>query len=157
MINSILTLFLKMKHKKGTPLNEFVTKEKKNIYRVKKARPIKSFKTIRNILYKGDGNKIKMIDNESFKLILNVLANILNEQIMVKPKLFKQMYKHKKIFRKLIDPRKAIDHKKSLVANQKGGIFPIFAALIPLISAAAPLIAKAGLAIGTSSRGQCNC
>ena len=94
-----------------------------------------------------------MIDNESFKLMLNVLANILNEQIMVKPKLFKQMYKHKKIFRKLVDPRKAIEQKKSLVANQKGGILPIFAALIPLISAAAPLIAKSALAIGTTAAG----
>ena len=143
----------KKKKKKWTPLNQFVRKEKKNIYRVRKARPIKSFKTIKNILYKGDVEKIKMIDDESFKLMLNVLANILNEQIIVKPKLFKQMYKHKKIFRKLVDPRHALDHKKKLVANQRGGIFPIFAALIPLITAAAPLIAKAGLAIGTAAAG----
>ena len=104
----------KEKKKKWTPLNQFVKKEKKHIYRVRKARPIKSFKTIKNILYKGDVEKIKMIDDESFKLMLNVLANILNEQIIVKPKLFKQMYKHKKIFRKLVDPRHAIDHKKNL-------------------------------------------
>ena len=142
-----------MKRKKWIPLNEFVRKEKKNMIKIRKARPIKSFKTIKNILYKGDVNKIKMIDDESFKLMLNVLANILNEQIIVKPKLFKQMYKHKKIFRKLVDPRHAIDHKKTLVANQKGGILPIFAALIPLITAAAPLIAKSALAIGTTAAG----
>ena len=45
---------IKLKKKKWIPLNQFVRKEKKNIYRVRKARPIKSFKTIKNILYKGD-------------------------------------------------------------------------------------------------------
>ena len=142
-----------MKRKKWIPLNEYVRKEKKNMIKIRKARPIKSFKTIKNILYKRDVNKIKMIDDESFKLMLNVLANILNEQIIVKPKLFKQMYKHKKIFRKLVDPQHTIDHKKNLVANQKGGIFPIFAALIPLLTAAAPLIAKSALAVGTAAAG----
>ena len=113
-------------------------------------KPIKSFKTIRNILYKGDRNKIKMIDDESFKLMLNVLANILNE-ILIKPKLFRKMYKHKRIFRKLIDPRITIDKSKKIVENQKGGILPIFAALIPLIAAAAPLIGKAALGLGAAA------
>jgi hypothetical protein len=137
--------------KKWKPLSKFVKKSRKKA--VRKIKPIKSFKTIRNILYKGDKNKIKMIDNESFKLMLNVLANILNEEIIIKPKLFKKMYKHKRIFRRLVDPRNTIDKSKKIVANQKGGILPIFAALIPLIAAAAPLIGKAALGIGAAAAG----
>jgi hypothetical protein len=83
-----------------------------------------------------------MIDNESFKLMLNVLANILNEQILVKPKLFKQMYKHKNIFRKLVDPRQSIEHKKKFIANQKGGIWPVFGAIARIVASAAPIIAR---------------
>ena len=95
---------------------------------------------------------MKRIDNDAFKTMLNVLTNIITEQILVKPRMFKKMYKHRKVFRKLIDPRlKDLEVKKKILTNQRGGILPIFAALIPLFAAAAPFIAKAGLGIGTAA------
>jgi len=61
------------------------------------------------------------------------------------------MYKYKRIFRKLIDPRQSIEKSKTFVSNQKGSIFPIFATLIPLITAADPLLAKAALGVGAAA------
>ena len=96
-------------------------------------KPIKSFRSIRRILLSGNKEKIRRIDNESFRLMLNILANILNERILLKPELFKKMYKHRGLIRKLADPRvRNIERKKQILLNQTGGSRSL-ASLVPLI------------------------
>ena len=95
---------------------------------------IKSFNTIRQAFRRGDRAKIRHIDNGHFKVIIKTLSDILNQRVHVKPGLIRRMSKYKKVFRHLADPRiHNIEIKKRYICNQKGGIFPIFAALIPLI------------------------
>lgn len=81
----------------------------------------------------------------------------MNEDIFVESKLFEAIYKHKKIFKKLVDQCKLIEQKKRFVVNQKGNILSIFSALISLITAAASMIAKSVLAVGRKySSSRCN-
>ena len=138
------------KNKKATgrlkPLKRAYPKtKKKKSRRQRKVRSIKSFTTIRRVLYSGDKEKIKRIDNERFKLLLNVLANILNRRIEVNPKLFKDMYKHKHLFRRLADPKdQNIDHKKRYILNQRGGFFgALLARLIPVVTRVAARVIPA--------------
>jgi hypothetical protein len=109
---------------------------------------------LHQLFYKKGRKSFDNLDDNTTKLFLNTLSNIVYKNVPVKPKLLQQMALYKCEIRRLVDPSESVSDKKlflSKIKNQKGGIFPVFAALIPIISAIAPALAKAGLAIGTTA------
>ena len=118
---------------------------------------IKTLTSLHKFLYNKGKKDWNSIDKNLMKLILNVLANIVHSNLIVKPKLLHKLALYKRDIRKLVDTSHNIQSKCTFLnnkyKNQKSGIFPTFAALLPLLTAAGPLITKAGLAVGASAAG----
>ena len=118
---------------------------------------INTLPSLHKFVYNKGKKDWNSIDENLMKLILNVLANIVHSNLIVKPKLWHKLALYKCDIRKLVDTSHYIQSKHTFLnnknKNQKGNIFPIFAALLPLLIAAGPLIAKAGLAVGASAAG----
>ena len=117
---------------------------------------IKTLSSFRKFVFKKGKKNWNLVHDDLMKLILNVIANILHNDLQVKPRLMKRMALYKREFRKLGDTSQNINIKCKFLnryRNQKGGILPIFAALIPMLKVAAPFIAKAMLGLGTTVAG----
>ena len=117
---------------------------------------IKTLSSLWKFLFRKKGSTTttdwNVIHDDLLKLLLNVLANIVHQDLSVKPKLLQRMALYKHEIRKLADTSTDLEAKcKFLNKNQKGSLFPLFAALISLLSVAAPVITKAGLAIGATA------